>query len=528
MFDDLRSILDILMFVTLAVLILSGAPVAFVLAGTALLFAGLGIAFGVFDLGFLMAFPQRTFGTMTNEALTAVPLFILMGVILERSRIAEDLLKTMGDLFGSLRGGLLYATSIVGALLAASTGVVGATVVTMGLLALPAMLQRGYSRPLAAGSIAAAGTLGQIIPPSVVLILLGDQLSVAYQRAQAATGEMSGSTVSVGDLFAGALLPGLMLVGLYIVYQALVSWLDPKAAPAGDAEPVTLDRLVRSLAAPLGLIVAVLGSILAGVATPTEGAAVGAIGALLLAGQRSYIDAGEGRSWASRLIGVGMASAFLLAVVQVAGFDTRLGGEDRALGDLVALIVSALAIVAITGAVLVSIWRLTGQKRLAPALSSAVETTSMVFLILIAAALFALVFRGLGGEEWVRSMFEAIPGGLFGAMVVVMIVVFLLGFFIDFIEICFVVVPLVAPPLLMMGADPVWLGIMFAVNLQTSFLTPPFGFALFYLRGVAPPEITTLDIYKGVLPFIAIQLFGLATIAAFPAIATWLPGVLYD
>jgi TRAP-type mannitol/chloroaromatic compound transport system permease large subunit len=528
MIDQIRPILDILMFVALAACLMSGAPVGFTLAGVAMLFAALGLVFGVFDIGFLLAYPQRVFGTMSNEALTAVPLFILMGVILERSRIAEDLLQTMADMFGKTRGGLLYATSIVGALLAASTGVVGATVVTMGLLALPAMLKRGYSIPLATGSIAAAGTLGQIIPPSVVLILLGDQISVAYQKAQSQGGEIAAKTVSVGDLFAGAVIPGLMLVGLYLIYQASVAWLDPKAAPAGNARIPGLDRILRSLAAPLGLIIAVLGSILGGIATPTEGASVGALGALLLAGQRSYFDAGAGRSWPSRAISFAMLAAFSIAALKVVGIDTRLGRESPSALDLAAISVAAILVGLIAFGVAVAIARLWRDAKLSSALSNAVEVTAMVFLILISAGLFSLVFRGLGGEEWIASLFEHIPGGLTGAMIAVMLVVFLLGFFIDFIEICFVVVPLVATPLLVMGADPVWLGIMFAMNLQTSFLTPPFGFALFYLRGVAPPEVKTIDIYRGVVPFIGLQLIALLLVALFPILATWLPGILYN
>ncbi len=523
---DLHGVLDILMFATLIVAILCGYPVAFTLAGVALVFAVIGLAFGVFSPAYLAAFPQRIYGSMTNATLTAVPLFILMGVILERSKIAEDLLSTMADLFGRARGGLLYATAIVGALLAASTGVVGATVVTMGLLALPVMLRRGYAPSLAAGSIAAAGTLGQIIPPSVVLILLGDVLGSANQKAQLQMGVTSPSVVSVGDLFAGALIPGLLLVGLYLAYQAVTAWLHPTAAPAGEAGVPGWGRLARALAAPLILIVAVLGSILFGVATPTEGAAVGAAGAAFLAALRMEHDAGRGAGAPARIALGGAGALGLLAALRVATDLPVLFAGEGPLALAVSLIGAALALLS-AGGLVMAFWILARAQQLRPALRSTVDITAMVFVILIGAALFTLVFRGLGGDEWVASMLQATPGGLTGAMIAVMLVMFVLGFFLDFIEICFVVAPLVAVPLIMMGADPLWLGVMMAINLQTSFLTPPFGFALFYLRGVAPPQVRTIDIYKGVVPFIALQLIALLLVAAFPALATWLPGLLY-
>ncbi len=453
------------MFAAVCLVLLAGYPVAFSLAGTALGFAWLGYVLDLFDPLMLDALPNRLFGVMTNETLVAVPLFVFMGVMLEKSRVAEQLLDTMAALFGSLRGGLGISVTLVGMLLAASTGIVGATVVTMGLLSLPTMLRRGYDPGLACGTICASGTLGQIIPPSIILVLLGDVLSAAYQQAQLDMGIFAPETVSVGDLFAGAVLPGLVLVGLYLVYLLLRAWLSPRAMPAIPAEELAglrkagLGRRVAgALLPPLALIVAVLGSILGGLATPTEAASVGAVGAMLLA-------AGQRR------------------------FNLRLLGEVA---------------------------------------RSTTRVTSMVFLILIGASVFSLVFRAYGGDELVADLLSDLPGGVVGAMLAVMALMFLLGFVLDFIEITFVVVPIVGPVLLSMGLDPVWLGIMIALNLQTSFLTPPFGFALFYLRGVAPSQIRTGQIYRGVAPFILIQLLMLGLLAAWPGLATWLPGLLYD
>ncbi len=451
----------LLLFAAVFALLLAGYPVAFTLAGTALGFAFVGEWIGVFDAAFLQALPNRLYGIMTNETLVAVPLFVFMGVTLERSRVAENLLETMSGLFGRLRGGLGLSVTLVGMLLAASTGIVGATVVTMGLLSLPTMLRRGYDPRVATGTICASGTLGQIIPPSIVLVLLGDVLSAAYQQAQLDQGIFSPKTVSVGDLFAGALIPGLLLVALYVVYLLAVALLRPHTMPAHDPDAQAARgslRVARALLPPLALIIAVLGSILGGFATPTEAASVGAVGALLLAWTRRQLR---------------------LAVLR----------------DVV---------------------------------RSTMEVSSMVFLILIGASLFSLVFRGFGGDELVEELLGQLPGGVFAAVLVVMLVMFLLGFVLDFIEITFVVVPIVGPILLAMGLDPVWLGIMIAINLQTSFLTPPFGFALFYLRGVAPESITTADIYRGVMPFIVIQLGMLGMLALWPALATWLPGVIYQ
>ena len=453
------ELMPLWMFLAVCLVIMLGYPVAFSLAGTALIFAALGSALGIFDFAFLEALPNRLYGTMTNQTLVAVPLFIFMGVMLEKSKLAEDLLDSMAQVFGRLRGGLGISVVMVGMLLAASTGIVGATVVTMGLMSLPTMLKRGYSPQLATGAICATGTLGQIIPPSIALVLLGDILSSAYAQAQLDMGIFTPKTVSVGDLFVGALIPGLILVALYCVYIYGLALLKPDLAPPASARDRSLStsRLLASLMPPVLLIVAVLGSILSGVATPTEAAGVGAFGASLLAGLRGQLSVA----------------------------------------------------------------------RLREVAESTVVVTSMVFMILIGAAIFSLVFRGFGGEELVTSFFETIPGGVFGATLAVMLVIFVLGFILDFIEITFVVVPIVGPVLLAMGLDPIWLGIMIAVNLQTSFLTPPFGFALFYLRGVAPPHVLTSDIYRGVMPFIAIQVLLLVILAMWPQLATWLPAQLH-
>lgn len=455
--------LALLLFAFVVGILMVGFPVAFGLAGGALIFAAVAAVAGVFDATILGAIPSRLYGIMTNETLIAVPLFVLMGTILQRGKIAEELLEAMGRAFGALRGGLAVSICVVGAVLAASTGIVGATVVTMGLISLPVMLRHRYKPSFACGVITASGTLGQIIPPSIVLVILGDVISNANQKAQLDAGNFSPDTVSVGDLFFGALLPGLVLVGSYIVFVLLAAWRRPEDAPAvpraaaGAGGAAGAWGAVWALAAPSFLIVAVLGSILSGVATPTEAAAVGAGGAFLLA-------AGRGRM-------------------------TR-AGLGEAAGD-------------------------------------AMRISCMVFVILIGASIFSLVFRGVGGDEAVTEVLSGLPGGVAGAFLAVMVLMFLLGFFLDFIEIVFVVVPIVAPVLIQMGLDPIWLGVMIAVNLQTSFLTPPFGFALFYLRGVAPASVATGDIYRGAVPFIVIQLLVLVLLWFLPGLATWLPGVVY-
>ncbi len=528
---DIRETLDVLMFATVCVFLLAGFPVAFTLAGTGLMFAGIASLFGLFDFSLFGALPSRIFGnTMTNEVLIAVPLFVFMGVMLERSKVAEELLDTMGMLFGSLRGGLGISVTIVGALLAASTGIVGATVVTMGLMSLPTMLKRGYSPSLAAGSICASGTLGQIIPPSIVLVLLGDQISNAYVDAQRELGNWSPEPVSVGDLFAGALLPGLSLVGLYILYQIIMAWLRPSSSPAIPTDEIDTEglgsKILHALLPPIVLIVSVLGSILAGIATPTEAASVGAIGALLLAGLRIE----PGRERPLHIAGLSLVVMLVLSNT----LDLRVARNEIPTADLIGIVLAAISSAALAWGIFVSLQRVYkarmgggGARVLTEVMRSSMQITAMVFVILIGASVFSLVFRGLGGDDLVREVLSDLPGGTAGAVIVVMLVMFVLGFFLDFIEIIFVVVPIVAPVLLKMDLNPVWLGVMMAMNLQTSFLTPPFGFALFYLRGVAPESVTTMQIYKGVLPFVIIQLIGLTILAFYPPIATWLPSVIF-
>ena len=449
--------LPLLLFALVCLILLAGFPVAFTLAGVSLIFAAIVSLFGGFDLYLLETIPNRLYGVMTNATLIAVPLFIFMGVIMEKSKVAEDLLTSMAKLFGRMKSGLGLSVVIVGALLAASTGIVGATVIAMGLISLPAMLKRGYPQEISTGLICATGTLGQIIPPSIALVILGDVLSSAYQQSQLSLGNFAAKTISVGDLFIAAIVPGLILVVAYAIYFVLFVKVSSNGQTQ-DQEDFEVSKLVRSLLPPFALIFIVLGSIISGIASPTEAAGIGALGAMLIA-------------WSS--------------------------------GKL-------------SGGVLKEATRQTAF------------ITTMVFLILIGASIFSLVFRGLGGEEIINEIFNAIPGGLFGAMLLVMLMVFLLGFILDFIEISFVVVPIVGPVLMAMGADPLWLGIMLAVNLQTSFLTPPFGFALFYLRGIAPESIATESIYKGVVPFIAIQIGLLILMAIFPDIVTKLPSIIYS
>jgi tripartite ATP-independent transporter DctM subunit len=460
----LSDMLAIAMVGAVIVVLMAGYPVALTLAGVSLAFAGIGHAAGVMGFGILGALPQRIFGVMTNEVLLAIPLFIFMGVMLERSRIAEDLLESMGRLFGSLRGGLGLSVVVVGTLLAAAKGVVGATTVTMGLIVLPAMLRFGYDPRLAAGTVAATATLAQIFPPATVLVLLGDQLSIAYQAAQLSQGVLAPQSVTVSDLFAGAIVPGLALVGLYMLLLIGIALVKPEWSPAMPPDPqaprglALIGRIVQALVAPLALILAVLGSILGGIATPTEAAAIGAVGAVLLAAYRSGV------------------------------------------GDL-----------------------------LAPVARRTAQITSMIFLILIGATLFSLVFRALGGDDLIHRGLGTLPGGAAAAVLAVMLGIFLLGFVMDAFEIIFVVVPLVAPALLALpGVDPVWLGVMIALNLQTSYMHPPLGATLFFLRGVAPPQITTRHIYVGIIPFVAIQLVALVALWLLPGLATALPQALYS
>ncbi len=457
--------LPLIMFFVTLIFLLSGYPVAFCLSGSSLLFAGIGLLTGHFDAAFLSALPERIFGIMNNQILIAVPLFVFMGIVLEKSKISEELLDTMALCFGGVRGGLGLSVCLVGGLLAASTGIVGATVVTMGLISLPTMLKRNYDPSLSTGIICASGTLGQIIPPSIVLIVLGDVISSAYQQAQLSMGNFSPSSVSVGDLFVGAIIPGSLLMLCYMIYILLIAWLKPSRVPAIPlkerqeiSQKELIKRLVFVLTPPILLIIGVLGSILGGVATPTEAASVGSVGALILAMTKKKLS----------------------------------------------------------------------KKNLKEIMEKTTEISSMVFTILICAGIFSLVFRGYNGDELIRGFLHSAEGNTGTYFFIVMLVIFLLGFFLDFFEITFVVVPIVAPILLTMGFDPIWLGVMIALNLQTSFLTPPFGFSLFYLRGVAPKKISTRQIYRGVIPFIGIQLMIMLLIWFFPELSTWLPHKLQN
>ncbi len=452
------EILSILMFATTFAFLLFGFPVAFTLAGTAILFAIYASFANFLSADFLALIPSKIFGTMTNELLVAVPLFVFMGLILEKSRIAEELLETIANLFGKIKGGLGFTVIIVGTLLAASTGIVGATVVTMGLLTLPTMIKWKYDKKLASGLICASGTLGQIIPPSIVLILLSDVLQGAYSQSQLLQGKIPSNPISTIDLFAGAILPGILLVSLYCLWQIIIIYFKPDYAPAINSKkkPFTLKTL-NIILLPIILIVLVLGSILLGIATPTEAASIGAVGAIVL---------------------TILKKSFSVEILKKSALDTT-------------------------------------------------KISSMIFLILISAKIFSLVFIGLEGREMLTLFINQIPGGTVGAMLFLMILIFFLGFFLDFIQIIFTIIPIIGPILLQMDINPLWFGIMIAVNLQTSFLTPPFGFALFYFRGIAPASIKTTDIYKGVMPFVAIQLIVLLLIAKFPQIALWLPEILY-
>ena len=440
------EIVPLLLLVLICLALLFGYPVAFTLSGVSILFALICIPFGIFDESILKSIPLRIFGIMNNVTLLAVPLFIFMGTVLERSGIAAKMLENMALAFKNIRGGLSISIIAVGALLAASTGIVGATVVTMGLMSLPVLIQQGYKKDFSSGLVASTGTLGQIIPPSIALVLLGDVMSNAYQRAQNNMGIFSQQTVTVGDLFIGAIVPGIMICLGYLIYTIYQNYKNQHILFEPEANSASFKDILKTLALPLLLIILVLGSIIAGIATPTEASAIGAAGALL--------------------------------------------------------------IVLINGKLSLGFIKETSQK-------TAIVST-MIFTILIGASIFSLIFRGVGGDDLIDLVFGSLPGGPYTALIFVLIFVFLLGFILDFIEICYVIVPLVAPPLLMMGLDPVWLAILLAINLQTSFLTPPFGFSLFYLRGVANESIETSEIYKGVIPFIFIQLLVLITVLFLP------------
>ncbi len=513
---DIHNLYLIALFVGLLFFLMSGFPVAFVLGGFSLLLGGMGVLLGHFDASFLSAIPQRIYAAMTNDILLAVPLFVFMGAMLERSGIASELLDGIGRLFGRRRGGLGYAITLVGALLAASTGIVGATVTTMALLSLPVMLKWGYSPRLAAGSICAAGTLGQIIPPSLVLVLLADTISSAYQKAQLAMGNFSPDTVSISDLFAGALLPGFLMVVVFLVFQVCLAVFMPQTCPPpperdADEMTISITTLLARLVPPLALILGVLGSILGGIATPTESASIGAAGAILLAGFGT-----KQRVRANIALGA-LAIAIILKLFVLQSLDISLMIKRIIIG------IPILVFLGFFGTAFLKTIKSTAL------VNSATETTrlsAMVFMILIGAAMLSLVFRGFGGDEAVQHLISGVPGGPYMALAVVLAVMFLLGFILDFIEIIFVIVPTIAPVLLASGIDPIWLAILISLNLQTSFLTPPFGFALFYFRSAAPSQISTKDIYMGVLPFIGLQIIVLIIVAFIPSISTWLPYAL--
>jgi len=436
------EIIPLIFILLVCASLLMGFPVAFTLAGISVLYALIGIIIGFFDVNLFKNIPIRIYGIMNNQTLLAVPLFIYMGVTLEKSGIAASMLSEMGKAFAKVKSGLGISIILVGTLLAASTGIVGATVVTMGLMSLPILLKQGYSKEFSTGLVAATGTLGQIIPPSIALVLLGDVMSNAYQRAQNNLGIFSQKTVSVGDLFVGAIIPGLLICVGYLIYTILVN--QKKLLKVGA--DVQKTNLMRTLFPPFLLIFVVLGSIIAGVATPTEAAGIGALGSFIIATFSNKIS---------------------INLFKDISFQSA-------------------------------------------------KITTMIFAILIGASIFSLVFRGIGGDDLIDQIFGALPGGPYTALLIILFGIFIIGFILDFIEICYVIVPLIAPPLLMMGFDPVWLSILLAIVLQTSFLTPPFGFSLFYLRGVAGDEIQTKEIYKGVVPFIFIQLVALALVILFP------------
>ena len=515
---------DILWLIAMALAvfacILSGVPVLLAIAGAPTLIALLAAAFGDFDLVFFQAVPQRIYGIMTNPLLLAVPLFVLMGLLLEKSRQAEKMLRSLTAVLGGNQSALALSVVLVSALIAASTGIIGATIVMLGTITLPALLNAGVNRHMSSGLICACGTLGQIIPPSIVLILLGDQVSNAYFEAQQEAGNFAPDPVTVGDLFAGALFPGLLLVALYAAYVLLRLRSAPSAGEQSEfADKVSPLQLIRDIAPTLGLIVAVLGSILIGIATPTEAAGVGVAGAILIAA------AGQGGSFARVATLCAAFAIGLLVLRQTGALGLEFSGGKISWSPAsvisILLTVSAFVLLLMTAASLLK------RDVLMPALRETVTITGMIFGIVMAASVLSLVFRGFDGDEHVAELLKSLPGGAIGMLVLTMLVIFLLGFILEFVEIIFIVVPIVGPIILQSDISPVWFAVLIALNLQTSFLTPPFGFALFYFRSVAPADIRTSEIYAAVVPFVAIQLLALGLVAAFPALSTWLPSVLF-
>ncbi|WP_209424897.1 TRAP transporter large permease subunit [Pararhodobacter sp. SW119] len=502
------------MFAALFAGILSGIPAMLAIAGVPMVTAVIAAQMGLFNLDFLSFFPARVWGVMTNTLLMAVPLFVLMGVLLERSRLAERMLQVLARLMGDSPRGMALSVLMFSAVIAASTGIIGATVVMLVLIALKPMLAAGVPRPQASGLICASGTLGQIIPPSIVLVLLGDQIGNTYLDAQQRAGNFAPIPVSVADLFAGALIPGVMLVGLYALW--LLFTLRPvRGVVPPPRVPVPMAEVLFTFLPPLLLILAVLGSILAGVATATEAAGLGAIGALLMA---AFAASGL-RAERAVIAGAGLA-AFALVML-------RMAGMGRAALDTPAGMLALAAAALIALGVVVAAFRLWQRQLLQASMVETIRVSGMVFGIVIAASMLALVFRGFGGDRTVTALMAALPGGDLTPLLVVMAVVFVLGFILDAVEIIYIVVPLLGPAVLMGDVSPVWFAVLLAMNLQTSFLTPPFGFALFYFRSVAPATIGTFEIYRGVLPFVMLQLGALAILIAFPALATWLPDRLF-
>ncbi|MDN2567810.1 TRAP transporter large permease subunit [Aquibium sp. A9E412] len=510
-----------IMLVGLFAGILSGIPAMLAIAGVPLAVAWIASLFGAFDLAFLSFFPSRIWGVMTNTLLMAVPLFVLMGVILERSRLAERMLAVLSDMLGASARGLALSVLLFSAMIAASTGIIGATVVMLGLVSLPAMLKAGISPRLSSGLICASGTLGQIIPPSIVLVLLGDQIGNTYLEAQQKAGNFAPDPVSVGDLFAGALLPGFILVGLYGLY-VLVRLRPGAAATPAPPEPAERRRVpaievLGTFLPPLLLILAVLGSILGGIATTTEAAGVGAVGALLLAGYTAGHGGAAGR-WL--IAAAGLAALVLVVLRSLAVLPAASPAGPAGL-------LAAAAAVLVAAGTLVAALRFLRAGLLGGALIETLRISGMVFGIVVAASMLSLVFRGFGGEELVAGVMEGVPGGQWGALVIVMVIIFLLGFILEAVEIIYIVVPLLGPAVLATDFSPVWFAVLIAMNLQTSFLTPPFGFALFYFRSVAPRSISTAEIYRAIIPFVVIQIAAIALLVAFPAVATWLPALIF-
>ena len=498
--------------------ILSGIPAYLAIAGVPLVTAFIAAQFDLFNPNLLNLFPSRVWGVMSNTLLMAVPLFVLMGVLLERAKLAENMLRVLARMLGGSPTGMALAVLAFSAVIAASTGIIGATVVMLVLIALTPMVQAGVPQRQAAGLICASGTLGQIIPPSIVLVLLGDQIGNTYLEAQQRAGNFAPQPVSVADLFAGALIPGLMLVGLYALWLLLT--LRPKrnaeTPPPPRGEPVAASEIAFTFLPPMLLILAVLGSILGGVATATEAAGLGAVGALLLAA----FAITQSRPMRA-LIGLAGLSAFALVSLRVLGLG-------RAAIDTPAGMAALAAAALIAAGVLLASGRLWQKQMLQGALVETIRISGMVFAIVIAASMLALVFRGFGGDRTVAALMAALPGGELGMLLLVMGIVFLLGFILEAVEIIYVVVPLLGPAVLMGDISPVWFAVLLALNLQTSFLTPPFGFALFYFRSVAPRSLTTTDIYRGVAPFVMLQVIMLGILITWPGLATWLPDRLFN